>query len=109
LAHHLDEPDLSATMSADGSTLRIYAVNSTQGKRKVRISLKGFAGQIAGARVFKLADGQRAGDSEAMNTHDDPNRVSVSVIDAPINGSLIEYAFEPLTVTLLECRLRKPL
>jgi hypothetical protein len=43
-----------------------------------------------------------------MNTHDDPNRVSVSVIDAPIGGSLIEYAFEPLTVTLLECRLRAP-
>jgi hypothetical protein len=44
-----------------------------------------------------------------MNTHDDPNRVSVSVSDAPIEGSLIEYAFEPLSVTLLECGLRRPL
>jgi hypothetical protein len=24
---------------------------------------------------------------------------------APIGGNLIEYAFEPLTVTLLECRI----
>jgi alpha-L-arabinofuranosidase len=109
LPQHLQEPDLSAAISADGSTLRIYGVNSTREKRKVRIKLNGFAGPIAGARVFMLADGQRAGDSEAMNTHDDPNRVSVSVIDAPIGGSLIEYAFEPLTVTLLECRLPGPL
>jgi alpha-N-arabinofuranosidase len=109
LAQHLEEPDLSATISADGSTLRIYGVNSTQRKRKARINLKGFAGSIAGARIFVLADGQHAGDSEAMNTHDDPNRVSVSIIDAPIKGSLIEYAFEPLTVTLLECGLRRPL
>ena len=109
LPQHLEEPDLSATISADGSTLRIYGVNSTQGKRRVRIKLKGFPAPIAATRVFMLADGQRAGDSEAMNTHDDPNRVAVSVNDAPISGSLIEYAFEPLTVTLLECRLRKPL
>jgi hypothetical protein len=74
----------------------------------VRIKLQGFAGPIADARVFMLADGQRAGDSEVMNTHDDPNRVSVSVSDAPIGGSLIEYVFEPLTVTLLECGLRRP-
>jgi hypothetical protein len=43
-----------------------------------------------------LADGQRAGDSEAMKSHDDPNRISMSVIDAAIKGSLIEYAFEPV-------------
>jgi alpha-N-arabinofuranosidase len=108
LARHLKEPDLSATISADGSLLRVYGVNSTLGGRKVRIKLKGFAGPIASARVFMLSDGRRAGDSEAMNSHDDPNRVSVSVADAPIAGNLIEYAFEPLTVTLLECRLGKP-
>jgi hypothetical protein len=45
--------------------------------------------------------------SEAMNTHDDPNRISMSGIDAAIKGSLIEYAFEPLTVTLIECSLRR--
>ena len=41
-----------------------------------------------------------------MNTHDDPNRISMSAIDAPIKGSVVDYAFEPLTVTLLECRIK---
>lgn len=105
LAQHLEEPDVSATISPDGSMLRIYAVNSTLAKRQVRINLKGFTSEIETARVFQIGDNEHAGDSEAMNSHDDPNRISMSSHDAPLKGSLIDYAFEPLTVTLLECKL----
>jgi hypothetical protein len=107
LAYHLREPDLSATLSADGSTLRIYAVNSTTRPRKLKIRLTNFAEPIGVARVLTLGDTQQAGDSEAMNSHDDPRRIGISETSVAINGSSIGYTFEPLTVTLLECDLRK--
>jgi alpha-L-arabinofuranosidase len=53
-----------------------------------------------------LADRERAGDSEAMNSHDDPDRVAVSMGKAAVRGSQFEYAFEPFTVTLLELELQ---
>jgi alpha-L-arabinofuranosidase len=108
LPWYLKEPDLSATISADGTKLRIYVVNSTARPRRVKINLKNFVGSIGGTHVLTLGDGQHAGDSEAMNTHDDPSRISISATNAPLRGNSIQYAFDALTLTLLECDLRKP-
>ena len=107
LAWHLKEPDLSATISADGMKLRIYAVNSSARSRTLRMNLKNFGGSIIGSRVMTLSDAQHAGDSEAMNTHDDPNRISISVRTAALRGSSVQYRFQALSVTLIECNLRK--
>src|ERR1035438_8710087 len=105
LARHLREPDLSATLSADAKTLRIYAVNSTSGIRRIRINLSG-VGDVADGQIFVLGDREHAGDSEAMNSHDDPDRVGVSIEKAAVRGHEFEYAFEPFTVTLLELELK---
>jgi hypothetical protein len=68
---------------------------------------KNLVGVTGVARVLTLGDRQQAGDSEAMNTHDDPKRIAISATSAGISGGSIGYTFEPLTVTLLECDLRK--
>ncbi len=107
LSWHLKEPDLSATMSADGTKLRIYAVNSSTRPRTVRMDLKNFAGSIVGSQVMTLRDTLHAGDSEAMNAHDDPNRIAISVRSAALRGKSVQYSFEALSVTLIECDLRK--
>ena len=107
LAPHLREPDLSATLSQDGSTLRIFAVNSTAETRRSRIQLDGL-GEVTGGEVFLLSDRDHAGDSEVMNSHDDPGRVGISERKASAKGREFEYAFEPFTVTLLELSLKKP-
>ena len=105
LAPHLREPDLSATLSADGKILRIYAVNSTSLLRRTRINLNDF-GDVTDGQVLVLRDRERAGDSEAMNSHDDPDRIAVSTGKTALRGSDFEYAFEPFTVTLLELELK---
>jgi alpha-L-arabinofuranosidase len=92
-------------LSADGKILRIYAVNSTSGIRRTRINLSS-VGDVRDGQVFVLADRERAGDSEAMNSHDDPDRVAVSMGKAAVRGSQFEYAFEPFTVTLLELQVK---
>ena len=104
---HLRDPDVSATLTRDGKTLRIYAVNSTARAERVRLRLQGLAIGTGGMRVSTLGDRDgTALDSEAMNSHDDPNRIGISVRMAPATGDAIAYDFEPYTVTLLEVGLR---
>jgi hypothetical protein len=104
---HLRDPDLSATLTRDGKTLRIYAVNSTAKPERVRLRLKDLAVGNAGMRVSTLGDrAPNAFDSEAMNSHDEPNRIGISVRTVPSPGDAIAYDFEPYTVTLLEVTLR---
>jgi alpha-L-arabinofuranosidase len=104
LAPHLQEPDLSATLSEDGKTLRVYAVNSTEKPRSARFHLDGLGG-VTGGDVFVLGDRDRASDSEVMNNHDDPGRIQVARQKAEVRGSQFEYAFPAFTVTLLELEL----
>lgn len=101
----LREPDLSATLDRGGKVLRIYAVNSTASERSIVFHLQGFATPAGQVRVFTLGDRARASDSEVMNTHDDPNRVSVASTRIVARGSKFDCAFEPFTVTLLEIEL----
>ena len=43
-----EEPDLSATLSPDGKTLRIFAVNSTAEAEKAQFHLEGFSSPVTG-------------------------------------------------------------
>jgi alpha-N-arabinofuranosidase len=104
---HLQEPDLSATLTNDGKTLRIYAVNSTARTERARLHLQNQAIGAEGIRVSRLGDREaQALDSEVMNSHDDPNRVDISVKMVPATGDAFVYNFEPFTLTLLEVSLR---
>jgi hypothetical protein len=56
LSFYLREPDLDATLSADGKTLRIYGVDSTPELRKVKFALPSSFGPVETAEVFVVAD-----------------------------------------------------
>jgi alpha-L-arabinofuranosidase len=101
----LQEPDLSATMSADGQVLRIYAVNSTAESERVHFHLQGFPIPIAGSKVIALKDREPALDSEAMNSQNDPKRITLTSRAGGINGHDFPFSFSPFSVTLLELRL----
>ncbi|MGD0733412.1 MAG: alpha-L-arabinofuranosidase C-terminal domain-containing protein [Terracidiphilus sp.] len=101
----LREPDLSATVSSDGKVLRIFAVNSTAEPEKRRFRLEGFSSSVAGGEVAVLKDRENALDSEAMNSQNDPERITVASHTTDLNGSHFQFEFAPFTVTLLELRL----
>ncbi len=105
LSFYLQEPDLDATLSADGKTLRIYAVNSTGEARKVKFHLNPELGSVRTGQDFVLGDSEPNADSEAMNSRDEPNRVGVKTQKANVSGPTFEYGFAPFTVTLLELEL----
>ena len=106
LAWNLQEPDLSASVSADGKKLRIYAVNSTPNPLPRNFQLEGFKAGVAGGTVLTLEDHAHAGTSEVMNSRDNPQRISLSSRRAGLRGTQFEFTFSPLTVTLLEMDLR---
>ncbi len=105
LSFYLREPDLDATLSPDGKTLRIYAVNSTGETRKVQFHLPGTIGAVQSGKVFVVEDSTPVPDSEAMNTRDEPHRVGLKTEKANLSGSDFEYGFAPFSVTLLELEL----
>ncbi len=102
---NLQEPDLSAVLSADGRNLRLYGVNSTGRPLEVKALLAG-VGSAAGASRHTLRDAQGAGTPEVLNSRDEPDRVRVFVEPARLRGTELNLRFEPLSVTLYEVALR---
>jgi alpha-L-arabinofuranosidase len=105
LPRHLQEPDISATLSADGKTLRIYAVNSTAEALPVTFDLSGFEHEVVSGNLIALVDWEKALDSEVMNTRDDPNRVAPAEQQLDVRGKKFQQSFAPLSVSLLELRM----
>jgi len=105
LSFYLREPDLDATLSADGKTLRIYGVNSTPEPRQVKFALPSSLGAVATAEVLVVADSDPVADSEAMNSRDNPHRVALQRRRADLSGRKFDYSFAPFAVTLLELQL----
>lgn len=107
LPGQLREPDLSATLSPDGKTLRIYAVNSTLEAVSTTVHLDGFQASARGGTVQTLEEREHAITSEVMNSRDDPARISLRTQPAEISGNQFDFSFPRLTVTLLELPLAK--
>ena len=101
----LQEPDLSATLSADGKVLRIFAVNSTDQPEQVQFHMDAFSSSAAGGQVTTLKDREEALDSEAMNSQNDPERITTSSKATDLRGKKFGFSFSPFSVTLLELKL----
>lgn len=109
LSGNLQEPDLSATISPDGKTLRLYGVNSTPVERHVRFDLESALGEARSFKRFLVADTEKIAEPEAMNTRDAPGRVTLFTENAPASGSSVPADFPPFSITLLEVELAKSL
>ena len=107
LPWHLAEPDLSATLSADGRTLRIYVVNSTTDVLRERLNLAALNVATMQGTAHVLKDGDGALSTEIINSRDDPRRIALATRVVAAQGNVLEYAFEPLSLTLVELTLGK--
>jgi len=105
LEGYLAEPDLDATVTSDGKTLRIYAVNSTPHQQSVRFQLDETLGDVRSGERFVLKDTAEKPDSEAMNSRDAPNRVSLVSEPGSFSGDKFQVTFHPFSLTLLELKL----
>lgn len=107
LPSHLAEPDLSATLSTDGATLRLYGVNTTEKPIEVSAVLSGFARGVRSAQSFVLKNSDSLLTPEVMNSRDEPGHVRVFTRRSKVSGSQFALSFEPFSLTLYELALEK--
>ncbi len=101
------QPDVSATISEDGTRLRIYSVNATPQARAVQFHLDRLETAVAGGTEYMLEDHEHGQTPEVMNTRDDPERISTRSRPVSLQGTAFDFSFEPFTVTLLELKLAR--
>ncbi len=101
------KPDVSATLSDDGTTLTLFAVNAGPADvtRPLDLSAFGNAGQEVD--VWTLADRKAAGEPDVTNGFGDPERVAPVKSRFKAASGQFEYKFPALALTVLRWRVAK--
>jgi alpha-N-arabinofuranosidase len=99
------QPDVSAVLSPDGRTMRIFAVNATDRALLMAFRLKGFRGGIKTAAGVVLKDRDEPLSAEGMNTRDDPLRIAPSDRQVEAAGSALTVVLDPFSLTRLDLGL----
>jgi alpha-N-arabinofuranosidase len=99
-------PDMSATLSARGDLLTLFAVNPSLSAVSRPLDLSAF--DVAGqdAAVWTLADTRHAGEPDVTNSFAEPQRVVPVESKFHTGSAQFVYRFPPLSVTVLRWRLR---
>jgi alpha-L-arabinofuranosidase len=105
---HLGEPNLSAALSADGQTLRLYGVNLTGQPLTLATTLSGIGSVASGGTIRVMRDSRPAHTPEVLNTRDDPERVKVFTAKTSFRGTEFVLRFDPFGLTLYELPLHGP-
>jgi alpha-L-arabinofuranosidase len=95
---------VSATLSADGSTVLLFAVNATLDDITRPIDLSAFGEKGQELSVWTLADRDRSGVPDVTNSFGDPERVALVESKFRALGPRFTYQFPALTLTLLRWR-----
>jgi alpha-N-arabinofuranosidase len=100
-----EAPDLSATRSADGRFVTVFAVNATLAEVTRPLDLSAFGEGGQEAAVWTLADRLGAGEPDAANGFADPERVAAvrSTLRAP--SARFAYRFPALSLTVIRWRV----
>ncbi len=82
-------------------------VNSTADVLRERLNLAGLNVTAAQGTAHILQDRDKALSTEIINSRDNPRRVALVSRPVTVKGGVLEYAFEPLSLTLVELQLGK--
>jgi len=99
--------DVSATLSADGTVVTLFAVNAglSDVTRPLDLSAFGDAGQEVEVRT--LADRRKAGEPDVSNSFGDPERVAVAASRLQAASGRFSYRFPMLSLTVLRWRVNE--
>ncbi len=104
-------PDLSATLTKDGQSVVVFAVNDslTPITRPLDFSaFHGASGERHAIRVWTLADQKNAGEPDATNSFADPTRIIArQTEDHEVQSPKFPFRFPPLSLTII--RWERPL
>jgi alpha-L-arabinofuranosidase len=99
-------PDVSATLSDDGSVVTLFAVNATLDDIVRPVDLSAFGDKGQELSVWTLADRKKAAEPDVTNSFGEPERVSPVESKFKADGAKFEYRYPALSVTVLEWRVK---
>jgi alpha-N-arabinofuranosidase len=99
--------DVSATLSADGRSVVIMAVNLGQDDLVRRLDLTEFGDSAQEVEAWTLHDRKQAGEPDATNNFDEPERVAPDRLQCRASSGRFEYCFPPLSLTVLRWSVQR--
>jgi alpha-N-arabinofuranosidase len=100
--------DTSATLSADGAVLSMFAVNHTATAQQRTLDLAALTSLAESVEVQTILDTLKAGERDAANCWREPDRIRTVSEKIAISGDALTYEFPPLSVTSLKFHYRAP-
>ncbi len=94
--------DTSATLSHDGRTVALFAVNSTTEAQSRTLDLSALGPLEANVQVWTLADSARALERDAVNGWRQPDRIRTEPSRTALDGAKLAYRFPPLSLVVLK-------
>ncbi len=102
----LSLPDLSATLSADGKSVVLFAVNDQREAIERPLDFSAFGRDGQAFDVWTLADTRKAGEPDATNSFADPERVVPVHSTRAAASPRFTYRFPPLSLTVMRWDVR---
>ena len=99
-----DAPDVSAALTEDGEELVLHMVNDRDHDRRCTVDLSAIAPDPGPADAWLLADTRQAGSANAVNSFDDPQRVSTAPVAIADSGPVFDAELPALSVTAVRVR-----
>ncbi len=99
--------DISATLSADGTILSVFAVNHTRTAQRRTLDLAALGPLAEAVEVRTILDTLQAGERDAANSWREPDRIRTMSKRITLSGDKLTHEFPPLCVTLLKFRCRQ--
>jgi alpha-N-arabinofuranosidase len=96
-----DPLDCSATLSAVGKTLTLFAVNSTEQDLSRTIDLSAFGSVGTESSVSTLEDRQHVGEPDVANSFAEAERVAIATKTIKFMSPRIPYRFPRLSLTVM--------
>ena len=94
-------PDLSATLSADGKTVTLFAVNPTTRDVERMLDLSAFGSERRELSAWTLADSRGAGEPDVANSFAEPRRCVPTHKSVVATSPRLSYRFPALSLTVL--------
>jgi alpha-N-arabinofuranosidase len=100
-------PDVSATLSTDGRSVILLAVNPGPDELVRELDLTAFGDGAQEAETWTLRDRKHAREPDAVNSFDEPERIAPDRAQFRASSGRFDYRFPPLSLTVLRWRVQR--
>jgi alpha-N-arabinofuranosidase len=98
-------PDVSVTLSEDGSVVTLFAINATLDDVERQLDFSAFGEHGQTVSLWTLADRNDAGEPDVTNSFAEPERVAPAASTFRADGARFAYRFPALSLTVMEWKV----